>query len=138
MAGIQLSYWEGLFSGAMLVSGRVTGRGLPSCKYLPAKFDISHLFNEMIFVPRVFCFYEGLFCLIPDGYPLVNDQIAGWNIPIFNGKCIFNWSIFHCHVSLLECISLDIQLDILRLKSKGINWINPAKHTKSIQTTKLM
>ena len=25
-----------------------------------------------------------------------------WKIPIFNSKYIFNWSIFHCHVSLPE------------------------------------
>ena len=29
-------------------------------------------------------------------------NMAGWNIPIVNRKCIFKWSIFHCHVSLPE------------------------------------
>ena len=26
----------------------------------------------------------------PEKYPLVNDHMAGWNIPIFNRKYIFN------------------------------------------------
>ena len=29
-----------------------------------------------------------------------------WNIPIFNRKYILKWSIFHCHVSLPEGISI--------------------------------
>ena len=42
----------------------------------------------------------------PGVYPLVNDHIAGWKIPIFNRKYIFlSGSIFHCYVSLPECIS---------------------------------
>ena len=38
--------------------------------------------------------------------PLVNDHIAGWNMPIFNGKYgyVFKGSIFHCYVSLPGCI----------------------------------
>ena len=36
-------------------------------------------------------------------------NIAGWNIPIFNRKYIFKRSIFHCHVSLPECIPFSCQ-----------------------------
>ena len=36
-------------------------------------------------------------------------NIAGWNIPMFNRKYIFKRSIFHCHVSLPECIPFSCQ-----------------------------
>ena len=33
-----------------------------------------------------------------------------WKIPMFNRECIFNWSIFHCHVSSPEVSSLSFSM----------------------------
>lgn len=47
--------------------------------------------------------------------PLVNQQPAGWNIPILNRKYIFKGSLFHCYVSLPKCNLLIYPLNLLIL-----------------------
>ncbi len=39
-------------------------------------------------------------------YPLVNDHIAGWNIPIFNRKYIFFQGSFSITMSVYPCVNL--------------------------------
>ena len=38
--------------------------------------------------------------------PQIEANRAGWNIPMFNRKYIFQWTIFHCYVSLPEGICI--------------------------------
>ncbi len=49
-------------------------------------------------------FHGAIVAMYVPKYPLVNDHIAGWKIPIFNREYIFKRFIFHCHVSLPEGI----------------------------------
>ena len=61
----------------------------------------------------------------PPKMPLPSGKLTWqWNITIFNRKYIFKWSIFHCYVSLPECvyIYIDTQLvcyDVLCIRIKG-------------------
>ncbi len=46
----------------------------------------------------------------PDLHLWNQTNMAGWKITIFNRKCIFKWSFFHCHVSFRGVIFLYVYL----------------------------
>ena len=98
--------WTDEFGGTFLLSHHVSGEFVQTAQD-PKELVVGRLTKKPLQKIQAHLFNHAFRKEKQGSYPLVFPNIAGWKIPIFNREYIFNKSIFHCHVSLLEGTQVD-------------------------------